>query len=81
MQSPFAGRRQRARRVRRLVNRPIRLIMPLRASASAVGVGEWAEQAIMGAQRAAKSGRDIVAYFAGHLANLANGNDTLGDAE
>ena len=35
----------------------------------------------MGAQRAAKSGRDIVAYFAGHLANLANGNDTLGDAE
>jgi hypothetical protein len=35
----------------------------------------------MGAQRAAKSGRDIVAYFAGHLANLANGNDTLGEAE
>ena len=35
----------------------------------------------MGAQRAAKSGRDIVAYFAGHLANLANGNDALDDAE
>ena len=35
----------------------------------------------MGAQRAAKSGRDIVAYFAGHLANLANGNDTLGDGD
>ena len=36
---------------------------------------------IMGAQRAAKAGRDIVAYFAGHLANLANGNDTLGGGE
>ena len=35
MQSPFAGRRQRAPRVRRLVIRPIRLIMPLRASGSA----------------------------------------------
>ena len=30
---------------------------------------------------ATKGGRDIVAYFAGHLANLANGNDTLGEAE
>src|SRR5579863_5817456 len=29
----------------------------------------------------AKSGRDIVAYFAGHLANLANGNDALADDE
>ncbi|THD47285.1 MAG: hypothetical protein E7774_05370 [Bradyrhizobium sp.] len=35
--------------------------------------------AIMGA--GAKSGRDIVAYFAGHLANLANGNDALADDE
>ena len=35
----------------------------------------------MSAQRAAKSGRDIVAYFAGHLANLANGNDTLSDGD
>jgi hypothetical protein len=35
----------------------------------------------MGAGRAGKTGRDIVAYFAGHLANLANGNDTLGDEE
>lgn len=30
---------------------------------------------------AAKSGRDLVAYFAGHLANLVNGNDHLGDGE
>src|SRR3984957_13880627 len=28
---------------------------------------------------APKSGRDIVAYFAGHLANLVNGNDSLSD--
>ena len=35
----------------------------------------------MSAGPAAKSGRDIVAYFAGHLANLVNGNDTLEDAE
>jgi hypothetical protein len=30
---------------------------------------------------APKGGRDIVAYFAGHLANLVNGNDTLGEAD
>ena len=30
---------------------------------------------------ASKGGRDIVAYFAGHLANLVNGNDSLGDAD
>ncbi|HYA74386.1 MAG TPA: hypothetical protein VEF36_14640 [Roseiarcus sp.] len=35
----------------------------------------------MSAAPAAKSGRDIVAYFAGHLANLVNGNDTLGEVE
>jgi len=35
----------------------------------------------MSAGPAVKSGRDIVAYFAGHLANLVNGNDSLGDAE
>ena len=35
----------------------------------------------MGAQRSGKSGRDIVAYFAGCLANLANGNDALADGE
>jgi hypothetical protein len=34
----------------------------------------------MGSRPAAKSGRDIVAYFAGHLANLVNGNDALDDA-
>ena len=28
-----------------------------------------------------KGGRDIVAYFAGHLANLVNGNDSLSDKE
>ena len=28
---------------------------------------------------APKGGRDIVAYFAGHLANLVNGNDSLSD--
>jgi hypothetical protein len=28
---------------------------------------------------ASKGGRDIVAYFAGHLANLVNGNDSLND--
>ncbi|MGD0186226.1 MAG: hypothetical protein ABSC25_13380 [Roseiarcus sp.] len=35
----------------------------------------------MSSRPAAKSGRDIVAYFAGHLANLVNGNDALDDAE
>jgi hypothetical protein len=35
----------------------------------------------MSVGRAGKTGRDIVAYFAGHLANLANGNDTLADDE
>ena len=35
----------------------------------------------MSAGRAGKTGRDIVAYFAGHLANLANGNDALADDE
>jgi len=30
---------------------------------------------------APKGGRDIVAYFAGYLANLVNGNDHLSDAE
>jgi hypothetical protein len=30
---------------------------------------------------APKGGRDVVAYFAGHLANLVNGNDSLGDSE
>ena len=30
---------------------------------------------------ASKGGRDIVAYFAGHLANLVNGNDNLSDSE
>lgn len=35
----------------------------------------------MSAGPAAKGGRDIVAYFAGHLANLVNGNDTLGPDE
>jgi hypothetical protein len=35
----------------------------------------------MSAAPPAKSGRDIVAYFAGHLANLVNGNDALGEAE
>jgi hypothetical protein len=30
---------------------------------------------------APKSGRDVVAYFAGYLANLVNGNDSLSDAE
>ncbi len=35
----------------------------------------------MSAEPAAKSGRDIVAYFAGHLANLVNGNDTLDENE
>ncbi len=35
----------------------------------------------MSAGPAAKSGRDIVAYFAGHLANLVNGNDTLDEDE
>jgi hypothetical protein len=28
-----------------------------------------------------KGGRDVVAYFAGHLANLVNGNDSLSEAE
>jgi hypothetical protein len=28
-----------------------------------------------------KGGRDVVAYFAGHLANLVNGNDHLGEGE
>ena len=36
---------------------------------------------IMNAGPPAKSGRDIVAYFAGHLANLVNGNDSLDDGE
>lgn len=35
----------------------------------------------MNPRPAAKSGRDIVAYFAGHLANLVNGNDALDEAE
>jgi len=35
----------------------------------------------MAAAAAPKSGRDIVAYFAGHLANLVNGNDHLTDEE
>ena len=35
----------------------------------------------MSAGSAGKGGRDIVAYFAGHLANLVNGNDTLGEDE
>ncbi len=30
---------------------------------------------------APKGGRDIVAYFAGHLANLVNGNDSLSDSD
>jgi hypothetical protein len=30
---------------------------------------------------APKGGRDVVAYFAGHLANLVNGNDSLDDNE
>lgn len=30
---------------------------------------------------ASGGGRDVVAYFAGHLANLVNGNDTLGPHE
>jgi hypothetical protein len=30
---------------------------------------------------APKGGRDIVAYFAGHLANLVNGNDSLSDKD
>lgn len=30
---------------------------------------------------AGKGGRDIVAFFAGYLANLVNGNDTLGEDE
>lgn len=35
----------------------------------------------MSAGPPAKSGRDIVAYFAGHLANLVNGNDSLDESE
>ncbi|HEV3044420.1 MAG TPA: hypothetical protein VGY52_11170 [Roseiarcus sp.] len=35
----------------------------------------------MSSGSAPKSGRDIVAYFAGHLANLVNGNDSLSEAE
>jgi len=35
----------------------------------------------MRAGPAAKSGRDTVAYFAGHLANVVNGNDCLDEAE
>jgi hypothetical protein len=35
----------------------------------------------MSASTSAKGGRDVVAYFAGHLANLVNGNDALGDSE
>ena len=35
----------------------------------------------MSAGPPAKSGRDIVAYFAGHLANLVNGNDSLSDRD
>ena len=35
----------------------------------------------MSASTSAKGGRDVVAYFAGHLANLVNGNDSLSDAE
>jgi hypothetical protein len=35
----------------------------------------------MSPANASKGGRDIVAYFAGHLANLINGNDSLNDSE
>jgi hypothetical protein len=35
----------------------------------------------MSASNTAKGGRDVVAYFAGHLANLVNGNDFLGEVE
>jgi hypothetical protein len=35
----------------------------------------------MSSGSAPKSGRDIVAYFAGYLANLVNGNDSLGESE
>jgi hypothetical protein len=35
----------------------------------------------MSNQGAPKGGRDIVAYFAGYLANLVNGNDHLGENE
>ncbi|HEY1942563.1 MAG TPA: hypothetical protein VGH40_10620 [Roseiarcus sp.] len=35
----------------------------------------------MNAGAGVKSGRDIVAYFAGHLANLVNGNDTLDESQ
>ena len=35
----------------------------------------------MGQAGALKGGRDVVAYFAGYLANLVNGNDSLAEAE
>lgn len=35
----------------------------------------------MSSGSAPKSGRDVVAFFAGYLANLVNGNDSLSDAE
>jgi len=35
----------------------------------------------MSSGSAPKGGRDVVAYFAGHLANLVNGNDWLSDRE
>jgi hypothetical protein len=35
----------------------------------------------MSSGSAPKGGRDIVAYFAGHLANLVNGNDVLSERE
>jgi hypothetical protein len=35
----------------------------------------------MSAGPTAKSGRDIIAFFAGHLANLVNGNDSLAEVE
>ena len=44
-------------------------------------VGDAARERLMSQASAPKGGRDIVAYFAGHLANLVNGNDTLGDSE
>ena len=34
----------------------------------------------MSSKPSGKSGRDVVAYFAGYLANIFNGNDVLGDS-
>ncbi len=68
------------------------LIRVIRPQAARPGAGQTAvlnpkfdaplpEGGSMSASTSPKRGRDVVAYFAGHLANLVNGNDSLGEAE